>query len=130
MRQGSQQDLRNNVGWDSYLRLSEFYNPAIQPSGRTHFKPSESYTMESLIQSSPYQAASLSNLPPRDSRSPRSIRDTTRQTLERSMQIASTSYSIEDWNVAISTGGPVVGDVVWKLANTLWRIFAQVGHHS
>ena len=42
------------------------------------------------------------------------------------MQIASTSYSLEDWNVAISDGGPVVGDIVWKLANTLWRVFAQV----
>jgi hypothetical protein len=42
------------------------------------------------------------------------------------MQIASTSYSIEDWNTAVSTGGPVAGDIVWKLANTLWRIFAQV----
>lgn len=72
------------------------------------------------------QTAALSSFPPRDPRSPRSIRDTTRQTLERSMQIASTAYSPEDWNMAISNGGPVVGDIVWKLANTLWRIFAQV----
>jgi hypothetical protein len=42
------------------------------------------------------------------------------------MQIASTSYSAEDWNIATSNGGPVVGDIVWRLANTLWRIFAQV----
>lgn len=42
------------------------------------------------------------------------------------MQIASTSYSAEDWNTATSSGGPVVGDIVWKLANTLWRTFAQV----
>jgi hypothetical protein len=42
------------------------------------------------------------------------------------MQIASTSYSIEDWGNATSAGGPVVGDIVWRLANTLWRIFAQV----
>ena len=106
--------------------MSESNDLAIQSSGRKHFKPSELRAIEARNYSSPFQAASLSNLPPRDPRSPRSIRDTTRQTLERSMQIASTSYSIEDWNTAISTGGPVVGDIVWKLANTLWRIFAQV----
>jgi hypothetical protein len=129
MNKGSKQNLRHNVGWATHLCLSESNNPAIQPSGRKHFKPSESSHKETSIPSLLYKAANLSNLPPRDPRSPRSIRDTTRQTLERSMQIASTSYSIEDWNVAASTGGPVVGDIVWKLANTLWRIFAQVRFH-
>jgi len=44
MTKGSKQDLRNDIGWDSYLRLSEHYNPTIQPCGREHLKPSESHT--------------------------------------------------------------------------------------
>lgn len=45
------------------------------------------------------------------------------------MQIASTSYSADDWSLA-SSRGPVVGDIMWKLGNMLWRIFAQVGPAS
>jgi hypothetical protein len=50
--QGSKQDLRNNVGWDTHLRLSESNDLTIQPSGRTHFKPSESYARKVSDQSS------------------------------------------------------------------------------
>jgi hypothetical protein len=42
MKQGSKQDLRNNVGWVTYLRLPESNNPTIQPSSRKYFKSSES----------------------------------------------------------------------------------------
>jgi len=49
MRQGSEQDLRDNVGRDTYLCLSESNDPTIQPSGRTHFKPSESHAKETRV---------------------------------------------------------------------------------
>lgn len=67
----------------------------------------------------------MSPHPIKNPRSPRNIRDTTRQTLERSMQIASANYSADDWSRATSQG-EVVGDIMWKLGNMLWRIFAQV----
>jgi hypothetical protein len=42
MRQGGEQDLLYNVGWDPHLCLSESNDLAIQPCGRKRFKPSES----------------------------------------------------------------------------------------
>jgi hypothetical protein len=53
------------------------------------------------------------------------MRDTTRQTLERSMQIATAHYQPDQWATA-SSQGPMVGDIVWEMGNILWRIFARV----
>jgi hypothetical protein len=71
------------------------------------------------------QAASLSTAPARDARSSRSIKDTTRQTIERSFQVASSTAASNEWEEIVGRAH-VVGDVIWPLANILWRIYAEV----
>ncbi|OCF33358.1 hypothetical protein I316_05100 [Kwoniella heveanensis BCC8398] len=75
------------------------------------------------------KAAQSSTLPLRHPQSARSIRDSTRQTIERSMQIANSNMSDSEWNAA---GGQqhVVGDIVWALGNVLFRIYAERKLHT
>ncbi|WVQ85670.1 hypothetical protein IAT38_007836 [Cryptococcus sp. DSM 104549] len=75
------------------------------------------------------RAASSSSLPIRHARSARSIRDTTRQLIERSMQVASSHMSAEEWRAAEGEEH-VVGDAVWPLANVLFRIYSERKLHS
>lgn len=71
------------------------------------------------------QAASLSTAPARGVRSSRSIKDTTRQTIERSFQVASSTAASNEWEDIVGREH-VVGDVIWPLSNILWRIYAGV----
>lgn len=75
------------------------------------------------------QAASLSTQQPRSSTSARSIRDTTRQTIEKSFQITSAPLTEADW-FDVQNRTYAVGDIIWPLANILWRIYAQRRLHS
>lgn len=75
------------------------------------------------------RAAFLSHHPPRSPRSPRSIRDLTRQTIERSMQVAASSTSDTDRTEGIEREY-VIGDNLWPLANILWRIYAERKFHT
>lgn len=120
-----------------FSRLVGLYNEANKLYGTTsgdgryvnaHLIPVILALAKELVRVSQY-TASLSTLPPRDSRSPRSIRDTTRQTIERSMQIASTSFPDAEW-YAQSSQPAVVGDLIWPLANILWRIYAARKLHT
>ncbi|RSH92915.1 hypothetical protein EHS25_008361 [Saitozyma podzolica] len=74
-------------------------------------------------------AASLSTVPARDARSSRSIKDTTRQTIERSFQVASSAATSNEWEDIVGREH-VVGDVIWPLANILWRIYAERRLHQ
>ncbi|WVW82279.1 hypothetical protein I302_104285 [Kwoniella bestiolae CBS 10118] len=74
-------------------------------------------------------AAALSTLPLRHPKSSRSIRDATRQVIERSMQISNTSMNEGEWNINCR-GQHMVGDVVWDLGNILFRIYAERKLHS
>ncbi|TYJ56376.1 hypothetical protein B9479_002924 [Cryptococcus floricola] len=74
-------------------------------------------------------AASLSTYPLRHSRSARSIRDATRQVIERSIQIASSSMSAEEWESEAAQEHSV-GDIIWPLANILFRIYAERKLHT
>jgi hypothetical protein len=56
---------------------------------------------------------------------PRSIRDTTRQTVEKSMQIASTAVPDGEW-AGMANRESVPGDNVWSLGRILWRLYAEV----
>ncbi|WVF70602.1 hypothetical protein IAT40_005394 [Kwoniella sp. CBS 6097] len=75
------------------------------------------------------QAAEYSSLPLRHPQSARSIRDSTRQTIERSMQIANSNVSESEWN-ATGNQQHVVGDIVWALGNVLFRIYAERKLHT
>jgi hypothetical protein len=74
-----------------------------------------------------FKAAALATSPSRDPDSSRSIKDTTRQAIERSFQVASSPVASSEWESEIGRG-EFVGDVVWSLANILWRIYAEVGY--
>ncbi|WVQ97325.1 hypothetical protein IAU59_004436 [Kwoniella sp. CBS 9459] len=75
------------------------------------------------------KAAATSTLPLRHPNSARSIRDSTRQTIERSMQIANSNMSESEWNVA-GNQQHAVGDIVWALGNVLFRIYAERKLHT
>ncbi|EIW72458.1 hypothetical protein TREMEDRAFT_25778 [Tremella mesenterica DSM 1558] len=75
------------------------------------------------------QAAASSPFSPRHDRSARSIRDTTRQIIERSFQVSSTSLSDSEW-VGCMGRDVLVGDIMWGLANVLWRIYAARKLHT
>ncbi|KAL7420838.1 hypothetical protein Q5752_004791 [Cryptotrichosporon argae] len=74
-------------------------------------------------------AASLSPHPIRDPRSPRQIRDTTRQAIERSLQVASSPMTEAEWAAEVGRSASVA-DALWPLANVLWRIYAQRKLHT
>ncbi|ORX35961.1 hypothetical protein BD324DRAFT_629669 [Kockovaella imperatae] len=74
-------------------------------------------------------AAAVSPHPPRSNLSSRSIRDTTRQTIEKTFQISSSVVSEGDW-AASTSHQYLVGDIVWPLANMLWRIYAERKLHT
>ncbi|KAK8865915.1 hypothetical protein IAR55_001063 [Kwoniella newhampshirensis] len=75
------------------------------------------------------RAASLSTLPLRHGKSARSIRDATRQVIERSNQIATSNMTETEWNEGVGQQH-VVGDVIWSLANVLFRIYAERKLHT
>ncbi|ORY32307.1 hypothetical protein BCR39DRAFT_464718 [Naematelia encephala] len=76
------------------------------------------------------RAAKASPHPPRHSLSPRSIRDQTRQVVEKSMQVAQSNVQPGLWDEQQANGRALVGDGAWALANLLWRIYAERKLHT
>ncbi|KAK6905691.1 hypothetical protein I203_106521 [Kwoniella mangroviensis CBS 8507] len=101
---------------DDGTHIHAFMNPLIINLARTLVKVSNN-------------AAALSTLPLRHPKSSRSIRDATRQVIERCMQISNTSMTESDWNFNC-TQQHMVGDIVWELGNILFRIYAERKLHS
>ncbi|KAK4686265.1 hypothetical protein P7C73_g3867, partial [Tremellales sp. Uapishka_1] len=75
------------------------------------------------------QAARLSTLPGRDPRSSRSIRDQTRQIIERSTIISRSDQTETEWS-ELAAKDHIVGDNVWILSNILFRIYAERKLHT
>ncbi|WWC86234.1 uncharacterized protein L201_001107 [Kwoniella dendrophila CBS 6074] len=101
---------------DDGQHINVFMNPLIVNLART------------LVQVS-NNAASLSTLPLRDPKSSRSIKDATRQVIERSFQISNPSITEAEWNSNFSQQY-LIGDIIWELSNILFRIYAERKLHS
>ncbi|EAL21817.1 hypothetical protein CNBC5190 [Cryptococcus deneoformans B-3501A] len=120
-----------------FNRLQQIYSEANKIFGLSDAEGSTSYAflnplikhLSQKISQSSDAAASLSTYPLRHPKSARSIRDATRQLIERSMQIASVPMSELEWNNAREQQH-AVGDIIWPLANELFRIYAQRKLHT
>lgn len=120
-----------------FSRLQQIYSEANKIFGLPDTEPSASYaflnpfikSLSQKVRQSSDAAASLSTYPLRHPKSARSIRDATRQLIERSMQIASVPMSEVEWNNARDQQH-AVGDIIWPLANELFRIYAQRKLHT
>ncbi|OWZ64837.1 hypothetical protein C366_05935 [Cryptococcus neoformans Tu401-1] len=120
-----------------FNRLQQIYSEANKIFGLSDTEGSASYAflnplikrLSQKVSQSSDAAASLSTYPLRHPKSARSIRDATRQLIERSMQIASVPMSELEWNNAREQQH-AVGDIIWPLANELFRIYAQRKLHT
>ncbi|KAL1410580.1 hypothetical protein Q8F55_004593 [Vanrija albida] len=68
-------------------------------------------------------AAALSTAPIRDEHSARQIKDTTRQCIERSLQVSASHMPASEWAAELNRNDSV-GDILWELGNILWRQYA------
>ncbi|WWC58748.1 uncharacterized protein I303_101292 [Kwoniella dejecticola CBS 10117] len=129
--------LSTEEAYEGFIRLSTVYSEAnklytmTNEDGRhlhAFMNPMIVSLAKTLVEVS-HHAASLSTLPLRNSKSARSIRDATRQVIERSMQISNANMTESDWN-AYSNQQYMVGDIVWDLSDILFRIYAERKLHS
>ncbi|WRT64128.1 uncharacterized protein IL334_001057 [Kwoniella shivajii] len=126
----------SNEEYGDFIRLHQVHIEANKLYGMTNeygyihafMNPLIVKLAKSLVVKS-NRAASVSNLPLRDPKSSRSIRDTTRQVIERSMQISNTTMTESDWNSTYNQQH-LVGDIVWELGNILFRIYAERKLHT
>ncbi|WVR05884.1 hypothetical protein IAU60_002910 [Kwoniella sp. DSM 27419] len=123
--------------YGSFSRLQQVYSEANKLYGMSNddgvyihafMNPLIVLLAKTLVDAS-NRAAEASTLPLRHSKSARSIRDSTRQVIERSMQVANASMSDSEWNAA-GYEPHMVGDVVWALGNVLFRIYAERKLHT
>ncbi|WWC66245.1 uncharacterized protein I206_100146 [Kwoniella pini CBS 10737] len=135
--QGIPSSTSVDEAYSSFSSLSSVYNEANKLYAMTNndgqqihafMNPLMVILAKSLVKVSNH-AALLSTLPLRHPKSSRSIRDSTRQVIERSLQISNTTTSESDWN-ANSNQQYLVGDIIWDLSIILFRIYAERKLHS
>ncbi|WWD17899.1 hypothetical protein CI109_102344 [Kwoniella shandongensis] len=127
----------NERAYEEFSRLQRVYCEANKLYGMTNqdgqyihafLNPLILILAKNLVKVSS-RAASLSTLPLRHPKSARSIRDATRQVIERSNQIATSNMTESEWN-EFANSEHLVGDTVWGLANVLFRIYSERKLHT
>lgn len=110
---------------DVHAALHALYAVQVDGAYANAFLNSLVLTVSRRLVALSVEAAAQSTLPIREAASPRSIKDATRQAIEKSMQVSACHMGEGEWAIEAHKSESV-GDIMWPLANILWRLYAQV----